>query len=257
VKLTRHRRDWDDLAGEDLYWSILSDPDRRFSEWDADAFLASGRQEIAGALQRAASFGLPRAHGRALDFGCGAGRLTRALAERFDEAVGVDISERMIEEARHINGPAATFVVNVTPDLRLFADASLDLVYSSNVLQHIADTAAIRSYLGEFVRVLRPGGLLTFQLPSHIPLRHRLQPRRRVYHALRALRLPRRWLFRTLRLQPIAMIALRELEVGAAIAQAGGRVLAVDSASVAGSVLSSTYYVTKEDAATASSTAAS
>jgi SAM-dependent methyltransferase len=257
VKLKRHRRDWEDLAAEDLYWSILSDPDKRFGGWDVESFLESGRAEIAASLERAATFGLPRAHERALDFGCGAGRLTRELSERFDEAVGVDISERMIEEARRVTGSTATFVVHVTPDLRIFRDSSFDLVYTSNVLQHISDSPVIALYLAEFVRVLRPGGLLTFQLPSGIPLHHRLQPRRRVYRALRALRIPRRVLFRTLRLQPIAMRALPTTQVESILERAGGRVVNVDSVTVAGDVVSSTYFVTKDEAETSSSNSAS
>jgi ubiquinone/menaquinone biosynthesis C-methylase UbiE len=164
----------------------------------------------------------------------------------------------MIAEARRLNGDAARFVVNTGPELRGFADASFDLVYTSNVLQHIPDTGLIRSYVSELARVLGPGGLLCLQLPSAIPIRHRLQPRRRAYHALRALRVPRRVLFRRLRLQPIAMSALAVADVVATLERAGSRVVAVDSAPVAGDVVSSTYFATRDAApATASSTSAS
>jgi ubiquinone/menaquinone biosynthesis C-methylase UbiE len=254
VRLSRQQRDWEDLAAEDLYWSILSSSSGRFRDRESEEFLESGRIEIGRALERGEALGLPRAQRRALDFGCGAGRLTRALSERFGDVVGVDISEPMVAEARRVNGNAARFVVNTGPELRGFADASFDLVYTSNVLQHIPDAGLIRSYVSELARVLGPGGLLCLQLPSAIPVRHRVQPRRRAYHALRALRVPRRVLFRTLRLQPIAMSALPVGEVVKTLERAGARVVAVDSVPVAGHVVSSTYFATRD---TASSTSAS
>jgi ubiquinone/menaquinone biosynthesis C-methylase UbiE len=258
VRLSRQRRDWEDLAAEDLYWSILSSPSARFRTRDTDEFLESGRAEIGRALERGGALGLPHAHRRALDFGCGAGRLTRALSERFEDVVGVDISEPMIAEARRVNGDTARFVVNTGPGLQGFADASFDLVYTSNVLQHIPDAALIQSYVSELARVLGPGGLLCLQLPSAIPARHRVQPRRRAYHALRALRVPRRVLFRRLRLQPIAMSALPAGEVVTTLERAGARVVAVDSVPVAGGVVSSTYFATRDgEPATTSSTSAS
>jgi ubiquinone/menaquinone biosynthesis C-methylase UbiE len=152
----------------------------------------------------------------------------------------------MIEEARAINTDCGncTFVLNVEPHLRQFSDASFDAVYTSIVLQHVPDSQLIHAYLGELVRVLRPGGLLAFQLPSHIPPRHMLQPRRRVYRALRRLGVPRGVLFRQLRLQPIAMHALPRQTVLDTLERSGAVVLAVDSLTAAGGVISSTYFAT-------------
>ena len=251
--LERQRRDWEDLAEEDLYWSILSDPDKRFETVERDTFFASGRAELEPVLARASELGLPRAYGRALDFGCGAGRLTRALAEHFDEAVGIDISARMIEEARRLNADCerCSFEVNLTADLRHFADHSFDALYTSIVLQHLPDAPAIRGYLTEFVRVLRRDGLLAFQLPSHIPRKHTLQPRRHAYRVLRSLGVPRELLFRRLRLQPIAMRALSVDDVVGVLERAGARVLAVDSVPVTGGVVSTTYFATSAPSSSA------
>ena len=102
----------------------------------------------------------------ALDFGCGVGRLTRALAAHFDRVTGVDISPAMIEHAREHPSPGLEYVVNEAADLRRFADAQFDFVYSSITLQHMPPRFA-RNYIAEFLRVLKPGGILLFQLPSH------------------------------------------------------------------------------------------
>jgi SAM-dependent methyltransferase len=122
---------------------------------------------------------------RALDFGCGLGRITRALAQHFDESVGVDISEDMVRRARELNvdAPGASFVVNVASDLARFDDAGYDVVFSSIVLQHVPDRPTIKGYIAEFCRVTRPGGLVILQLPSHI---YRTQWRR-LYAGLRRL----------------------------------------------------------------------
>jgi ubiquinone/menaquinone biosynthesis C-methylase UbiE len=105
----------------------------------------------------------------ALDFGCGAGRLTQALADYFEEVVGVDIAESMIELGRKRNPrpDRVTYLHNSHPDLRKLDDASMDLIYSNITLQHIPPVH-IRTYLVEFMRVLRPEGLLVFQLPAGI-----------------------------------------------------------------------------------------
>jgi SAM-dependent methyltransferase len=61
--------------------------------------------------------------------GCGLGRITHALAQHFDESVGVDISEEMARRAQDLNAdvPSALFVLNVANDLARFDDASFDL----------------------------------------------------------------------------------------------------------------------------------
>jgi SAM-dependent methyltransferase len=94
TRLQRHKRDWERLAAEDPLWAVLTDPARRGRRWRVEDFLATGEAEIAGALEEAAELDLPERRGSALDFGCGAGRLTRALSLRFERAVGVDISVR-------------------------------------------------------------------------------------------------------------------------------------------------------------------
>jgi ubiquinone/menaquinone biosynthesis C-methylase UbiE len=110
--------------------------------------------------------GLAPEEERALDFGCGAGRLTIALADRVGRAVGVDISEPMLAKARELDSAGrCVFVRNERADLARFEDDSFDVVMSSLVLQHLPQDLA-RGYLAEMVRVLRPGGALVVQLAT-------------------------------------------------------------------------------------------
>jgi ubiquinone/menaquinone biosynthesis C-methylase UbiE len=251
MQISQQERDWNELAELDPYWAILTRPGMRFGAWDSDEFFATGEVEIDEVMHRAADLGHPERRERALDFGCGLGRLTRPLAGCFDECVGVDISDGMVRGARELNAdvPGATFVVNRADDLRRFEDASFDLVYSVIVLQHVPDRGTIESYVAEFCRVLRPGGLAIFQLPSHIPKVFRLQWRRRLYLGLRRLGLRAAFLYRRLHLLPIAMSAISEADIVARVTSSGGRVLDVETSGAAGvlnaGLKSTTYYVTR------------
>ena len=95
------------------------------------------------------------------------GRLTQALAARFDEVWGVDIAPSMIELANRYNRHPGTcrYYLNDRSDLERFDDGSFDFIYSNIVLQHMQPKDQ-RRYLAELVRVLAPGGIFVFQLPS-------------------------------------------------------------------------------------------
>jgi SAM-dependent methyltransferase len=229
VELLEEQRNWEEFAAQDPFWAVLAQPDRKYGRWEREDFYRTGEAQIEEVMDHAARFHRPRQREAALDFGAGVGRLTRALADRFDRAVGVDISQTMVDNATRLNAdvPNVEFRVNVRPDLRLFDDASFDLVNTRIVLQHLPDRSAIQGYLREFLRVLRPGGLLVFQLPSGLPLALRLQPRRNLYLALRRLGLSPRFLYWRLGLHPNRMVSIPKADVVAFLETQGGQVLDV------------------------------
>jgi SAM-dependent methyltransferase len=167
-ELARLQDDWHRLGKADPYWAALSLPEKRGGKWSASEFFRTGEEEIARVLERARELGLQVDPRRALDFGCGAGRLAQAMARRFDQVDGVDIAPSMVALARRHNRHRKTcrYHLNASTDLRAFGDAAFTFVYTMLVLQHLPPELA-KSYLREFVRVLAPGGLLVFQLPSH------------------------------------------------------------------------------------------
>jgi len=147
-------------------WAVLTEPDRVGGRWDAEEFFATGREEIGRVMRLAEALGLPARRDDALDFGCGVGRLTQALADHFGTATGVDIAPSMLAAANRYNTHAnARFVRNEKPDLSVFDDASFDFVYSTIVLQHMPPEFSL-GYVREFGRLLRPGGLAVFTLPT-------------------------------------------------------------------------------------------
>jgi SAM-dependent methyltransferase len=160
-------QNWDALGEDDPLWAVLSHPDKRGGRWDPEEFFALGEYDIDMALKQIEDLPWSLNRGAALDFGCGVGRLTRALCLHFEHVDGVDIAPSMIEAAERLNRfpQRCRFHLNVAEDLALFPDDSFDLVYSTLVLQHIHPVFA-RRYVGEFVRLLADSGLAMFQIPT-------------------------------------------------------------------------------------------
>lgn len=158
------RRVWGALGHDDPLWAVLSHNDKRGGRWQADEFLATGQIEIDNQLAALAPSGYPSRRDLAIDFGCGAGRLSRALAAHFENVIGIDVSASMIRAARRLNADIANieFRENTGGELAGIDDASVDFVFSHITLQHIP-TALALGYVEEFLRILAPGGVAVFQ----------------------------------------------------------------------------------------------
>ena len=246
--LERHRQDWERLAEVDATWAVLTEPRLKGGGWHAEAFFATGEAEIDHVLAVAASHGRPLAFRRALDFGCGVGRLTRALGRRFERVVGVDISQRMVAQARRMNDafPGCEFRVNATPDLAQFDTGTFDFDYSSLVLQHLPSRGHVESYVRELLRVAAPAGLVVFGVPSLIAFPWSLQPRRRLYAVLRRLGASEAWLLRRTPLTPMRMTAVPQAAVLNLVAREGAGLLHVEEAGDR-RLRTKTYYVAPAD----------
>jgi SAM-dependent methyltransferase len=103
----RHRAAWEDWGRIDPFWAILTDADARHGLWDIDRFFATGVEQVVVMLTHTQNYGRPTHRGIALDFGCGVGRLTRALAPHFERTYGLDVASTMIERAAARHGARA------------------------------------------------------------------------------------------------------------------------------------------------------
>lgn len=240
MRFEAHIRDWEEMSANPL-WAVLSGK----RQWEAHEFFATAEPEMRKLLTVMEKLKHPRDRGRALDFGCGVGRITRQLSQCFQECWGVDISRPMLELAAQYCH-SCHFHLNRRCDLADFSDSRFDLVYCVMVLQHQPDRGTVESYIREFMRVLRPNGLLAFHLPSRMPLRYRLAPRRRAYRLLHAVGLDHERL-RSWNLFPMRMIAVPPGRVKATVESAGGRLLQAEEHAGSGPIPSLMYYCTKND----------
>jgi ubiquinone/menaquinone biosynthesis C-methylase UbiE len=207
-----------------------------------ETFFSTGRDQIAELVSFLNSNGMPPLKGRALDFGCGVGRLTRPLASHVEECVGVDLSESMVHRAKqyHKDEPKCRFQVNESNDLSSFEAETFDVVFSSIVLQHMWPEMALK-YIAEFVRVLKRGGLAVFQVPTRPSslrsvLRSRLPFLAKAYLAVKRTGYPKLDLYHIPRSQ-----------VEHAVSRAGGIVSKTRRSPVAGEMYEShEFFVTKQ-----------
>jgi SAM-dependent methyltransferase len=164
-------RSWEMLGRTDPYYGVLTDDKFRRDKLDARAlheFFDSGRAHIVALLERIEATLGPVPRGRALDFGCGVGRLTIPLRRDagFAAVTGMDISESMLQEARRNEQQAGCGRIDfVSSDDNLSRlDGSFDFVHSFIVLQHIP-VARGEVIVRRLVKRLSPGGVAALQLP--------------------------------------------------------------------------------------------
>jgi SAM-dependent methyltransferase len=102
---------------------------------------------------------------RALDLGCGDGRLTAELDAA--ELTAADVSRVALDRAR-ARLPEQAVLVELEPDAPLpFADGAFDLVLTAETAEHVRD---LQLFLSEIRRVLAPGGELVLSTPASAPL---------------------------------------------------------------------------------------
>lgn len=152
---------WEKFGKSDPYFGVLAD--ERFASdsiaENRDAFFDTGRSSVAHILSRYQEHFGPVQRGRALDFGCGVGRLTFPLAQEFASVLGLDISPSMLAEAEtNADRLGLSNVQFALADDRLSnAVGEFDFVNSYIVLQHIPVRRGL-AILSRLVEKVRPGG---------------------------------------------------------------------------------------------------
>jgi SAM-dependent methyltransferase len=156
----RMRSDWNQRAKEDPHYYVAFGG----RDQDEESFLATAvdiLRFLESELKR-----LPKSASlRALEIGCGLGRLMKPLSRHFSEVHGVDVSDEMVRLARERlrDVPHAHAHVTNGANLAQFAGDWFDFVYSYAVFQHIPSRDVVLEYMNEIRRVLKPGGIFRGQ----------------------------------------------------------------------------------------------
>lgn len=181
-------KNWEGLAQNDALWSILTDNKQKGEKWDKEQFYASGKNEVDGILGFLdGQHMVPIDKQKVLDFGCGAGRISRGLSSHFDKVIGVDASPTMVElaKAEHKEvGDKIEFVLNQEEGLAQFEEGSFSMTFSVITLQHIPSEQSV-GFIKEFIRLIKPGGLAVFQIPTKDVRKLSLMQRLRTFLRIR------------------------------------------------------------------------
>src|SRR5580693_5170800 len=164
-QLRKMREDWDQRAKENARYYVNT----ATAEWTDEEFFASGERTVADEILTDlvnVCQGRSPKEMRILEIGCGAGRVTRALANLFGEVHAVDVSGEMVRQAALAlrDRPNAFVYQNNGKDLTVVPALPFDFAYSSIVFQHIPSRDVIENYVREVHRLLRPGALFKFQV---------------------------------------------------------------------------------------------
>ena len=164
-QLQKMRDDWDQRARENARYYVATGT----KEWTDEQFFKSGEMNVAEQIlndMENICQGKPPAAMRVLEIGCGAGRVTRALAKVFGEVHAVDVSGEMVRQAELAlhDRPNAFVYHNNGKDLTVLPALEFDFAFSSIVFQHIPSREVIENYVREVHRLLRPGALFKFQV---------------------------------------------------------------------------------------------
>ncbi|MCU1397746.1 MAG: hypothetical protein JWN62_855 [Acidimicrobiales bacterium] len=164
--------DWARIAETEPYFGVLANAEYLSDNLDAEAeerFFVSGQGDITHVVNTIRGHLAPDfAPELAVDFGCGVGRLTFAMAGVSERVVGVDVAPAMREIAAR---KAESFGIANVSFSEAIPSEGVDWVNSLIVVQHIPPE---RGYglLAALLGSIRPGGVFSVQLTTHRDARH-------------------------------------------------------------------------------------
>ena len=173
-KLFAHvQSSWTSLGLNDPYFSVLTQGEfekESMSKKRIDEFYESGKKEVGRMFKTLARNSIDHtSFQKCMDFGCGAGRISRWLSREFRTIYAYDVSKNYLKMAqKYLENQKISNVhfrqVTSVDDLKAFPD--VDLIYSVIVLQH-NPPPIIHRVITEFMKALNPGGVAFFQVPTY------------------------------------------------------------------------------------------
>ena len=169
------RKDWDARAASDFIYFTLTTYGRGFK--DLETYFRDGTYDgIALVRPVLARMRFDARGKRALDIGCGCGRIFGAFeALGFSDILGLDVSPAMVAQGTSTCPVKnAKFIVGNGHDLADVPSDSIDFCFSYNVFQHLPNQEIAFDYLAEVERVLRPDGVFQLHYRSRYPWRRQI-----------------------------------------------------------------------------------
>jgi len=168
----RIQRQWQKLGATEPFWSVLTSADfkRENFERHAQEFYDSGRAAASLVDTFANRNRVDILSGTCLELGCGVGRVTRFLADRFEKVIAVDVSDGNLGHCRDylrrsgVNN-VETILLKSPRDLTELPQ--FDFLFSTIVLQHNSPPVQ-RFMLDQLLGKISAGGSCLFQLPTHV-----------------------------------------------------------------------------------------
>ena len=171
--LAKMREDWDKRALENSKHYIANGKET----WTDEDFYRSGEEtlewDILSDMNNVCQ-GADPTQMKVLEIGCGAGRITRALAKRFGEIHAVDVSGEMVRQGREAlkDFPNVHIYQNSGADVKVVPELAFDFAYSTAVFHHIGSRDIIESYMLDVNRLLKPGALFKFDLQGCLAMEY-------------------------------------------------------------------------------------
>ena len=170
----RVRKQWSALGEFEPYWSVLTQNKYKAGEIAANKneFHETGRQtaELIDEFTKRSRLDLPR-RGICLELGCGVGRVTRYLSERFDKIIAVDVSSGNLQIARQYMAEEKVGNVEFI-QVKSISDfdelQGFDFLFSTIVLQHNPPPIQ-KVILDKLLKAVAVGGGCLFQVPTELP----------------------------------------------------------------------------------------
>jgi len=164
----RTHAEWQAWAKRDPLWAVASWSGRErdgANPWTDEEFYALGADWLD--FDRAWRDSIGHSSRSILEIGCGAGRITRMLADPFSRVIAVDVaSDAVLYAQSRVLADNIVWRVG-TGDVLPADDASVDSIFSCHVFQHFHDNAAQLHAFKEIRRVLLPGGTFFVHIPLH------------------------------------------------------------------------------------------
>jgi cyclopropane fatty-acyl-phospholipid synthase-like methyltransferase len=157
---------WETFARENAERYICTTGGVDFSTPDGwRVFVQSGRDDVGQILAEASAH--LSGWNRAIEIGCGVGRLAMPMSERFGEVVAVDVAPTMLRRlADNCRSASIENVKGFLPTEPWYEQGAADLIYSLIVFQHIESWDIIAEYCRRMAGCLAKDGVCYVQFDT-------------------------------------------------------------------------------------------